>query len=287
MAYDGSALSRRSALAAFLLALFAVALPAGAQPPTAQPPPDNPQPDVTVRGQQERALRAFVEALSDPARSAQLARWEREICPAVIGIDPAEAAFMENRIGEIAAPLGLRRRRSPCLTTMLIVITADAAGLATAFARHYPVTLRTEGRARLNRFAFSSQPVRWISVIDLCARGCADTGSRLTVATYPEFQAMIVIVDAARIAGFSLGELSDYVALVALGNPPLARSRPSTSILSMFELDRPPGGRFALTANDQSFLDGLYRTDPHSTLGQQRAAIARRMGNEPEPAPGD
>lgn len=280
MAANGTTCFRARLGAALLLALAGLIMPAAAQPPA-----DPPQPDIVVRGQQERALRAFVEAMSDPARTAQLARWNREICPTVIGIDPAEAAFMANRIGEIAAPLGLRVQGAGCLSTMLIVVTADASGLATAFARHYPVTLRTDGRARLNRFVFSSQPVRWLSVTELCARGCTDTGSRLTIATHPEFQAMIVIVDARQIGGFSLGELSDYVAVVALGNPPLARNRPSTSILSMFELQRPEGRRFELTAWDRSFLDGLYRTNPQSTLSQQRAAIARHMESDPQPAP--
>jgi hypothetical protein len=161
---------------------------------------------------------------------------------------------------------------------MLIVVTNDASGLATRFARAYPVTLRTDGRARLNLFAATSRPVRWLSVTDL--GGGVLPNSRLTLATDPHFKAMIVIVDARQIAGFSLGEISDYVAMVALANPRLAATRQPESILSMFDRARPEGGGFSLTRNDRSFLDGLYRSNPTLSAQSQRGAIERHMRDD-------
>lgn len=249
----------------------------------AQPPPAAPEPEIVVRGEQEQALRRFVEALADPGLSRQLGRWDREICPAVIGVDPSQTAFMERRIGAHAAPLGLRARTAGCLTTMLIVVTADASGLAASFARNYPVTLRTDGRGKLNGFVASTLPVRWLSVTDLCAfGGCTLPNSRLSTATRAGFQAMIVIVDARQIGGFGLSEVSDYVSVVALGNPPLGGRRPPTSILSMFERDRPAGSRFELTNEDRAFLAGLYRSRLDAPGQEQRASIARRMRNDRE-----
>ena len=253
-----------------LLALAGLASPVAAQAP---PPPSDPE--IVVRAQQERALRDFVAAVAEAGRSDQLARWDGEICPTVIGIDQSQADFMALRIGEIASGLELRARISGCLTTMLIVVTNDASGLATHFARLYPVTLRTDGRAKLNLFAATSRPVRWISVTDL--GGGVLPNSRITRATDPHFQAMLVIVDARRIGGFSLGELSDYVAMVALANPRVTATRQQESILSMFDRPRPEGGRFLLTGNDRSFLEGLYRSNPHLSAQSQRGAIERHM----------
>jgi len=241
-------------------------------------PPAETDPDIVIRGQQEQALRAFIASVAEAGRSGQLGRWDREICPAIIGIDQAQADFMARRIAELAASLELRTRASNCQTTMLIVVTHDATGLARHFARTYPITLRTDGRAKLNLFAATSRPVRWLSVTDL--GGGVLPNSRITMATHPEFQAMIVIVDAAQIGGYSLGELSDYVAMVALANPRVTATREQQSILSMFDRARPADGPFALTRDDRSFLAGLYRSNPHLSARSQRASIERHMRDE-------
>jgi hypothetical protein len=263
------------------LALASLPMLVAARPPAevSAPPPN---PEIVVQGQQERALRAFVEAMANPGRSQQLGRWDREICPAVLGVDQAQADYIAARIAQHAAPLGLRAHSGGCTTTMLIVVSNEAQALASSFARGYPVTLGSDGRARLRRFAASRAPVRWISVTELCPFGCALPNSRLSLATHPAFRAMILIVDGRQIGAFGLGELADYVPLVVLGNPPLTGARPETSILSMFDRARPEGYRFELTGNDRSFLAGLYRSRVNAPASEQRASIARRMRRNPE-----
>jgi hypothetical protein len=234
--------------------------------------------EIIIEARPEQALRDFVEALTDPGRTRQLARWNGEICPAVIGIEPAQAEFMQGRIAEVATALRLRARRVGCQPTMLVLVTPDAAELAASFARQYPITLRTDGRGRLDRFVASRRPVRWLSVTDPCGpERCGLPNSRLTRATHPEFRAMLVIVDSTRIGDFSIGELSDYVSFVALGNPPLDRRAPPRSILSMFETPRPPGHRFGMTSHDATFLTGMYRSRRDASIQEQRASIAEAM----------
>src|SRR4051794_36401089 len=143
---------------AVLAALLGAGLAARALSQPAQPQPASPPPDIVIRGNQERALLDFVTSVAEAGRSGQLARWNREICPTIIGIDQSQADFMALRIGAIVAPLELSTRSSGCRTTMLIMVTADAAGLAHDLARAYPVTLGTDGRAKLNLFAATSRP---------------------------------------------------------------------------------------------------------------------------------
>ena len=88
---------------------------------------------------------------------------------------------------------------------------------------------------------------------------------------------MVVIVDAAQVGDFSLGELSDYVAMVALGNPPLDGDFPTTSVLSMFDGQRGPGSSFQITSRDRSYLAGLYRSRTDASAQEQRGSIERRM----------
>jgi hypothetical protein len=269
---------RASTLAGAGTVALGLALACLSAPLAAQRPIGAPAQEIVVEGRQEQALRNFVAAMTDPRRSRQIARWNGEICPTVVGVDARQAAFMARRIGEIAVSLRLRARSEGCLTTMLILVSTNAPALAASLARNYPIALRADGRSRLNRFVASTRPVRWLSVTDDCGfEGCSLPNSRLSRATRPQFQAMIVIVDAQQIGEFSLGELTDYVSVVALANPSLHRRWPSTSILSMFEEDRPPGFRFGLTDYDRSYLTGLYRTRIDGSGQEQRASIVRQM----------
>ena len=261
----------KTRLLAAALAFAGLAAPVPAQ----QPPVD--AGEIVVEARPEDALRRFVEALTDPGRTRQLGRWDREICPTVAGIAPAEAAYMERRIGEIAAPLGLLAHPPGCLTSMLILVTDDAAGLAASFARQYPIMLRSDGRSRLQRFVESRRAVRWLAVTDPCEGGCGLTGSRLSLPTHPEFRIMLVIVDAQQIGGVTLGGLSDYAAFVALANPPLNERRPARSIMALFEEPRPAELPSALTEQDQAFLAGLYDSRANAAVQEQRATIVNRM----------
>ncbi len=234
--------------------------------------------EIVVEGLRETELREFVAAMTDPVRTRQIARWDREICPTVLGIETHQAEFMARRIGEVATTVRLQVATSGCVSTMLVVVTPDASALATSLARDYPVTLRKDGDWRLKRFAASNRPVRWLTLTDPCGpQGCVLSGSRLTASTNPRFEAMIVLVDAPQVRRFNLGEVSDYVAFVVLGNPPLGGQAPATSILSMFERERPAESSFRLTDHDRTYLAGLYRTRTDGLGKQQRSAIANYM----------
>lgn len=234
--------------------------------------------EIVVEGLREKELRDFVAAMTDPRRTQQIARWDRKICPTVLGIEPRQADVMARRIGEVAATVRLQAGTRGCDSTMLVVVSPDAAGLATSLARDYPVTLRKDGDWRLKRFAASNRPVRWLTLTDPCGpMGCALSGSRLTASTNPRFEAMIVLVDAPQVSGFSLGEVSDYVSFIVLGNPPLGGRSPVTSILSMFERERPAGSSFMLTDHDRTYLAGLYRTRTDGLGKQQRSAVVNYM----------
>lgn len=253
-------------------------LPPSSSSATAQA--GQPEAEIIVQAPPRDVLRSFVKSLTQFGPTDQIARWKGEICPAVTGIDPAQAEFMIARIAEVGSSVGLRRR-SKCSTPMVVIITPDAAGLADEFSRDYPITLRTDGRRRLKAFVNSTSPVRWISVTNECGDACgALPNSRLVKATSATFQAMVIIVDAGKIGGIGLSELSDYVALVALSNPPADDPNSSDSILSMFERRRVEGAVYQLTAYDRSFLSGLYRSARNLDGRTQQRSIESRMKRE-------
>lgn len=262
---------RRATLRPIALALLACGLLGAARPQQAEPGQD-----IVVTAQTRKALSDFVAALSDTGPTGQIARW-KEFCPTVLGIRPEEADFMVARLDAIAESVRLHAKAPGCRPTTLILFANDAPGLAAEFVRRYPITLRSDGRGKLKRFARSSQAVRWLSVTDPCPDGCALTNSNIVRPTNPAFQTMLIIVDARQIAGFTLGELTDYLAMIALGNPPLSAARPAGSILAMFAGPHPAGRRFALTGGDRAFLAGLYAAPTNLDANAQRSAIATHM----------
>jgi hypothetical protein len=239
---------------------------------------------IIVEGRVKTFLENFVVSLSQAGPTDQLARWKDEVCPVVTGIDPAEAAFMQDRIVQLAQTVGLRRGRSDCVTTLMVVVTPDASSWSRNLVREYPITLRRDGGfGRLRQFTETTAAVRWISVINECGEACALPGSRLRKATKPTFDDMIIVVDADQIGGLTIGELSDYVAVVALSNPPMVGSKPSASILSMFGTTRDPSSPFALTNYDRSFLKGLYGSTLDQSAKVQRQTIVSHMKKDLAP----
>ena len=217
--------------------------------PTGLPAPSSSsRQEIVVEGKKlEPVIQHFISSMTQGRPTDQLGRWKQEICPTIFGIDPAQASFMEDRIVALANEVGLRKGGNHCTTSLAIIVTANPGNFAYRLARRYPTTLSTDGYSRLVSFVDTTNPVRWITISDECGGGCGLPNSRITKPTAPTFINMIIVVDANRLSGYSLGELSDYVALVGLTNPPVQAARPPNSIMSMFDAAQPANSSFELT----------------------------------------
>lgn len=265
---------RAASILARLLAAALVALqpvPASAQVQATATPAD--QSEIVIEGKRRQALSAFVDRLAAAGPTDQLGRWKNEVCPAVAGIDTAQAEWIERRIMDTAKPLHLRRP-SNCLPNLIVIISPQADALAKAIAGDFP---RDDGQWRINRFLKDQRPVRWLTVTTECADRCELPNSRIEKATTPAFIAVLILVDADRLTGYSLGELADYVALVGLSNPAQSNSNPSTSILSMFDDPKVAGETYSLTGRDKAFLTGLYNSPMNASARMQKGAITSAL----------
>jgi hypothetical protein len=273
---------RHAYSAATAIALWAATLSGWAAD---KPSPDEPAEEIIIYGERQEVFRAFVDSVAEAGRTGQYGRWLDWVCPSVRGIEAAQAAWMEDRIAEIAESVALRRQDS-CRPSLFVIITPDAGGFAQELARAAPITLRTDGWWKLNRFLKSEAPIRWLGVTDPCPRGCPLPNSRLVQATTPAFTMLLVVVDADKVKEFSLAELADYVALAALTNPNPDSNAPAESVLSMFDHARAPGTQYALTDRDRAFLAGLYESSADHSGRFQRNAIVRSMAKASASDPG-
>lgn len=309
-----------SRIAAALIAGSLSAMGAAwAQTPEASPPanvqalegPDH----VVITGRPvEDVARDFVGAIAAaPKTEDQLGRWDRRICPGLIGMVPKYGQPVLDRIAQRAIQVGLDVGEPGCSANILILVTTDPDGIAQqlfdehrdALGWYHRTGRRTLGRSELKKFLQSDAPVRWWHVSKTVTRDGLDvsgtagkpgaeypiynvTGgaSRLSRSTRQDFASAFVIVDAREMRGFPLGALADYVAMVVLAQLDAeADTSDYATVLNLFDLrDAGAVTPAGMTEWDLAYLQGLYnaRRDARSARVQERD-IARSVTGELTP----
>lgn len=238
--------------------------------------------EVIVESPGLQALLEYVEVLADPGPTGQLARWNRTICPQVLSINPEYVEAITWRILEVAGRVNVTLMSDKCDPTVSVLLTLNPQITAEKVAEKFELAFRHDGDLQLKRFLEPDQPVRWITVTDPCGFGCLLRNSRIRKSTAPSLHSMVIVVDVNRLADYSVAEIADYVALVALANPTAQSRQSSESIMSMFERERVEGRQYRLTDHDRAFLHALYLSEPEFDASRQQASITLRMARELE-----
>lgn len=271
------------------LAALALLLLAAAQAPEPEAPSEQ---DIVVRAQTEAEIDRFVEALTQTRGAEQIARWNGQICPRVLGLAPDQAAYVAGRIGAVARELRIAVGGRGCPGNIIIVVTGDPDGFTRAVVRRHPRLFRdrNDGFASDAEIAqlLAPRPVRWIAASSpgnafgapaMDGVNNVYRGSRLTLATRENARFSFIVVDANRLDRIAWSQLADYLALVALARPAMDAEHDAATVLSAFRLrDLGEQGPRRLTRQDRALLRGLYTTNPAVSAWAQRGAIRRRMG---------
>lgn len=258
---------------------------------------------VITAGRLRDAVRDFVGAVTvEAGNEDQLARWDSRVCPGVIGMAPAQAQAVVDRVATHALDLGLQVGEPGCAANLLVIFTRDSDTVARELVAEHRRALgyysdgsNTRGRAALTDFAETSRPVRWWHVANTADENgfvipdrdieggpppsvqAPGGGSRINRATQQVFSRVIVIVDADRVTGARVGTIADYVAMAALAQlDPDADTSQWPTILNAFRAGVPED-EIVLTAWDISYLQGLYGADGNRSAGSQRRAIQRAV----------
>lgn len=231
--------------------------------------------DIEVRGRKDDPVRSFVAQMTQRGPTDQIGRWKDGICPAFSGLSDGQAATIERRMAATWQTVGLSPPRH-CLTSLIIIFSNDATDVATDLSKRYPMVLRADGEWLLRRFVKSDRPVRWLTISNECGFGCT-SGSNIFMETAPAFSAMLIIVDGKQVAGITLDEIADYLAMVSLINPPQKGATPQGSIMSLFDHAHDATVALSLTTSDRELLTSLYRSSTNLPLSLQRAEIVRRI----------
>lgn len=278
-----------------LLALPLLALGASLAPAAAQDSSDAPI-VVTAQGSLEDQIGGFVGALTKAPVNGQIARFETEICPAVLGVPDTFRAPVEARMRLVAGAAGLKVAKPGCSANVLVMVTQNKAQLLKTLRDKYPDFFSGKSPGEIR--AILAQPgsaAAWqidgmvnadgasMTMSDGAAINRTTRGdSRITAAARPTFTAAAVVVEAAALAGLSTTQLADYAVMrtFARTNPDqLTGSAPDT-ILTI--IDAPAGTELPITMTqwDLGFLKGLYTSPRNLRAGAERSEIARAVKEE-------
>jgi len=153
-------------LSSVVIGLAFLATAATAQEPDSQTPSEM----VVVHGQRDPAqVRQFVHQVSAQMSVGQLARWNQDICPGVVGASWQQAQVIIDQVARRAMALGLHVGQTGCSANLTIIVSADAQNVVQAIYRQRRVTLinpnnvdgATLGDAALQDFVNTQRPVRW------------------------------------------------------------------------------------------------------------------------------
>ena len=281
-----------------LMAMLVFAV--GVQGQESGPPTKTTVDTIEVVGQRAKLgkeVQSFVSTVT--ALDGELvSSWVAQICPKVVAENQAHAQYIRERILEVAAEIPLKADAdSACRANLFVIVTGRPENFIAEWKERDPGMFMWRPRRGVTRSP-DSLPVRtWHNVALEPADGdvgcnVSSVGSRLSQhgetacfrskasrirsGVSENLQSVLVLVDANKVAGTTLRQLADYIALVSLSKVDLtADFSKSDSILRLFESDslteRPRG----LTTWDRAFLRGLYRQSYEAV--NQRMAIANRM----------
>ena len=271
------------------------------QPQNAKPAaaPANAGPPETVivtgqrptREQREKIVWDFVYAHAKlTPKIDQLARWVKPVCPSVQNLPPAYAKFITDRIKAVAKSAG-SPVKEPCKTDIEIVFTGDPQAFMNNVAAKDPALLGWHYVHQTEDVATVTKPIQAWYVTDTSDRVetyrddpyhpavPGETGSRISRAHFSVFDTILIVADAKKVAGYPVGQVADYMAMLSLSEAEAPGDcHALSSVLDLLSADcTTPDRPQALTAGDKAYLEGLYAMDLNEIGSLQRSAVANSM----------
>lgn len=308
-------MSRVIALAA-AASLLAATAPAAAQIGVRASTAAEPQEESVVVTGQRREIAKALRKLIEPADSEQLARFEDEVCPMVIGMPRDWTASLMRMIRVNITAVGGKVGKPGCTVNAPIIFIDQPLELIRALAEEEPGFFNLTPR-ELQQFIATPRPVSSWHVTDTRGRDGEQLGSvrsivdpssganlpasssakvtrnftagRLVSPIREDMLVGFVVIDRLQTPGKSLRQLADLATMhMLLDINHDAGERDPGSILSLFE-ERAAGEPAPprLSRFDRGALKGFYTQRENNRTARQQAeniarAIEKGAGEEPE-----
>jgi hypothetical protein len=270
--------------------------------------------NVTVNGRRvaDEEIHAFVTARTAPTfKLGKVARWEKGICPTVMGLKSDFTDFVAKRLRDIAAKVGAPLDPDAhCAPNIQIVFTTTPQGLLDNIRKNFDALLGYhDNSSQAEAMAKVTHPIQaWYSTVTIDARGvprfdggnipgigCLDrpgcriylsraqayavTGDRVSDGLRSGFHDVIIVIDPPKLRGYEIGALADYITFLALTQP-LSQDdcQQMPSILNLLAKEcAAADDTHEMSEGDLGYLKGVYHMKDDGTLATQQNEIAYQV----------
>lgn len=263
--------------------------------------------EIVVTGQDlDEQIRDFVGALTQAPPRGQLSRFESKVCPAAVGLTPAQKALVVARMKRVAEAAGLAVGGPKCIPNVMLMVTTDKRAFIEALERKYDFYFGEMSDREVRRLARSPGPAAaWqidgapldsdgvemgkgraaaLPGADYYVNRTVKAPSRIAASGRPQFQAAAVVVEQGALDGLTTLQLADYAAMRAFARTDPARLPDPAPPTILKVLEAPMGSAvpLTLTAWDLAFLKGLYAASDNLFAAAQRSEIRQRIKEDLE-----
>jgi hypothetical protein len=236
----------------------------------------------------ERRVNTFVSSITTSPYQESLAQWQKEIpiCPEVSGLPYEDGEYVLARLSQIARDAGASLAGEICSVNLRVVVTSVPDELTAEWSQRSPGMFGDASTSKLREFLKTTAPVRvWYNTTFFQGNGlpckiilndalpyCEQDAesAQVRIVALRDFFSVIVVVDANKIKGISMGQLAGYIGMVGLAEIRInAKLGDAPTILRLFTdpANAPPLG---LSIWDEAYLKALYHTQ-HDDRTQLRA----------------
>lgn len=216
-----------------------------------------------------------------------MARLWSPLCPGVIGLKPAAAEMMVDRIRANAARLKVKLAGEKCSPNLVVAFVDDGHSLLADLQRDRPWIFDKVSADERAEMLTDDGPVhvwnqiamRWTGAGPPPERGLKPSVwgqlDRSSMPESPDIVSTLVAFDRKAVSDLTVDQLADYATMRGLSHTrPAAGGQAMTTILSLFEDGS--GGPDALTSFDVGYLRSLYWWKPNSSAQDKLLDVAKR-----------
>lgn len=282
------------AIAAFL---FAPA-PLAAQTADASTRVAQAENEIVVEGRREEIRNELKQLFEE--NSDQLARFESEFCPVIIGFPADWSAIIESKIRENVTEAGLEVEDKPCRPTASVIFSYDPEELMEGLRKKMPGLFRGMSPVELDRLMGDTRTAYGWRAVDMLSRDGRPLESagqingqaadaKIVRDAYPtrlysnvryDIVNSYLVLDIEKTPGMTLQQIADYATLhllLDLQVDAAAKSRQG-SILRLFDVADPSTLADTMSEFDRRMLRGFYsQPDNNYSARRQRARMAREI----------
>lgn len=245
---------------------------------------------IVVEGQRGTEDRPSVvtklRRMIDESTGDQLARFEDEICPVVIGMPADWTGILTRVIRENIVATGGKLGRDGCSVNAAVIFIDQPQELLWALNKEEPSFFMNMSPREFDQFSGPRRPAySWHTVNTYTKDGVhMDKVSRFASATRlytnvrEEMESGIVVIDRRATIGKSLRQLADFATMhLMLDVNWRSNQVDRSSILSLFH-QHEAGPPLRMSSFDRNALSGFYlQRENNRTADQQRQNIARAI----------